>query len=63
MMTLARLCLWCAMGALLSSLGADYKSIQFWTALAIIWALESIQWIEFTDDLRRHIKNKKKDLL
>jgi hypothetical protein len=54
-MIIARLVLWAALGLLIAQVGYTYRTLEFWAVLAIVYALERIVWIEFSEALTLHI--------
>lgn len=54
-MTLARLVLWCLLGLILDSAGYGWTTPMFWAAIACVWAIEQIVWIEFREALEDYI--------
>ena len=54
-MELARWVLWAALGLLIANTGYTYRTVEFWAVLGIVYALERIVWIQFSEALTDHI--------
>ena len=56
----ARTVLWLALGLLIAGMGYTYTTLEFWAVLGIVYALERIVWIEFSEALTYHVNEQKK---